>query len=123
LNELVHGEITEQVIGSAFEVHNTLGPGFLESIYEEALCYELQVRGLRVDRQVHIPIYYKKFEVGNHVLDLIVNDKVIVELKAISETTDVHQAIVLSYLAATKLSVALLINFGQASVKYKRLVR
>jgi GxxExxY protein len=123
VTELLHAEITEQVLGSAFEVHSALGPGFLESIYEEALNYELLLRGLRVDRQVRVPIFYKKCEVGTHVLDLIVADKVVVELKAIAELADVHQAIAWSYLAATNLTVALLINFGQSSVKFKRIVR
>jgi GxxExxY protein len=121
--EYPHAEITREILGAAFEIHTALGPGFLETIYEEALAHELALRGMQFQRQVRLPIYYKTAVVGTHVLDLIVDEKVIVELKAISELAEVHRAIVLSYLAATKLSAALLMNFGQPSLAYKRLVR
>ncbi|MDF2626989.1 MAG: hypothetical protein K0R39_820 [Symbiobacteriaceae bacterium] len=123
MGKLLHADITEQVLGAAFAVHSTLGPGFLESIYEEALCHELQLRGMGYERQVTVPITYKGAKVGIHVLDLIVNGKVVIELKAITEVADIHRAIVLSYLAASKLSVAILINFGQQSLTSKRVVR
>jgi GxxExxY protein len=123
MSELLHVTITEKVLGAAFEVHNTLGPGFLEAIYEEALCHELGLRGAQFQRQVHFPIRYKTVEVGYKVIDLLVDDHVVVELKAITELADIHKVIVLSYLAATKRSVALLINFGQSSLTFKRLVR
>jgi len=122
-SELLHGDITEKILGAAFAVHAALGPGFLESIYEESMCRELALRSVQFQRQVHIPIHYKSFKVGAHVLDLVVNDQIVVELKAISELTDVHKTIALSYLTATKLKVALLINFGQPSLTFKRVVR
>jgi GxxExxY protein len=122
VGQLLHADVTEKILGAAFEVHSALGPGFLESIYEEAVSHELGLRGMQFERQVQVPIMYKTVRVGTHVLDLVVCDKVVVELKAITETADVHRAIVLSYLAATKLQVALLINFG-ASVTFKRIVR
>jgi GxxExxY protein len=121
--EYPHAEVTRKILGAAFEVHTALGPGFLETIYEEALAHELALRGMQFQRQVRLPINYKTAVVGTHVLDLIVDDKVIVELKAMSELAEVHRAIVLSYMAATKLSAALLMNFGQSSLAYKRLVR
>lgn len=120
---MLHADITEQILGAAFEVHNELGPGFLESVYEEAMYHELALRGVPCQRQVQIPIHYKNIEVGKHVIDLLVNDQVVVELKAITELADVHKVILLSYLAATKRPVGLLINFGQPSVIYKRIVR
>lgn len=123
MGDLLHATVTEQILGAAFEVHSALGPGFLEAVYEEALCHELQLRGVPFQRQVQVPILYKDVEVGTHVIDLLVNDQVVVELKAITELANVHQVIVLSYLAATKRSVALLINFGQPSLAFKRMVR
>jgi GxxExxY protein len=123
MSEMVHADITEAILGAAFEVHRTLGPGFLESIYEEALAHELELRGMAFQRQVSVPILYKNETVGIHVIDLIVNDQVIVELKAITELADIHKAVVLSYLAATKRRVALLMNFGQPSLAFKRIVR
>jgi GxxExxY protein len=123
MSEIVHADITEAILGAAFEVHNTLGPGFLESIYEEALARELGLRGMAFQPQVSVPILYKNETVGTHVIDLIVDDQVIVELKAITELADIHKAVVLSYLAATKRKVALLINFGQPSLTFKRIVR
>jgi GxxExxY protein len=116
-------ELTGEIIGAAFEVYNVLGPGFLESVYENALVRELQMRHLAVQQQVRIPIQYKGVEVGTHVLDLIIEDKVIIELKVATELAEVHQAIVLSYLAASKLPVALLLNFSGQRVECKRIVR
>jgi GxxExxY protein len=118
-----HSALAGAIIGAAQEVHRVLGTGFLESVYEEALAHELRLQGLQVQRQVQVPIFYKEVSVGKHVLDLLVDDKVIVELKAVSEVAEVHTAIVLSYLAATKLEVALLINFGKPSLQCKRIVR
>lgn len=123
MGDLLHGEITKEILGAAFEVHTALGPGFLESVYEEALAHELSLRGLPWVRQFHVPICYKGIEVGHHVLDLVVAEKVVVELKAISDLADVHKAVVVSYLAASKLQVGLLINFGQSQVKFQRIVR
>ncbi|HWH68420.1 MAG TPA: GxxExxY protein, partial [Candidatus Sulfotelmatobacter sp.] len=119
---LIHEALTGEILGAAFEVHGILGPGFLESVYEEALAYELQARGFEVDRQVRIPIKYKRIKAGEHVLDLIVERKVIVELKAISALADIHVAITLSYLKATNLQVAMLLNFGQMGLEHKRVV-
>ncbi|MDB4894299.1 MAG: hypothetical protein JWN15_561 [Firmicutes bacterium] len=123
MTTLIHEEITKEILGAGFAVHGALGPGFLESIYEEALAHELQLRGLSFERQIHIPIHYKTVLVGEHVLDLMVEDKVVVELKAISELVDVHRAIAVSYLAASRRCVALLLNFGQPSMQFKRVVR
>lgn len=123
VTRFVHGDLTKRVMGAAFEVHNGLGTGFLESIYEEALAYELRVLGINFQRQFNVPIYYKGRIVGEHRLDLLVEEQVVVELKAIKDLADIHTSILLSYLAATRLPVALLLNFGKSSLQYKRLVR
>jgi GxxExxY protein len=115
--------ITHSIIGAAMEVHNLLGPGFLESVYKRSLVHELLIRGLHTETEVEVPIQYKAHLVATHRLDLIVEDSVIVELKAITSLSDIHIAQVLSYLKATDLEVALLFNFGEASLVWKRLIK
>jgi GxxExxY protein len=105
-------ELTEQIIGAAIEVHRMLGPGLLESIYEEALCIELQLRGLSVHRQAEVDVDYKGHIIKGLKIDILVNGEVIVELKAVSKLPEVAQAQVLSYLKATVLKRGLLVNFG-----------
>lgn len=118
-----HSDITGDIIGAAFAVHNTLGPGFLENVYESALALELQHRGIPFQRQVEVPITYRNQKVGSHVPDLIVSNKVIVELKAVKELADIHTAVALAYLAATGLPVALLLNFRKQRLEYRRVAR
>ncbi len=112
--ELNHGdtEVTQAIIGAAIEVHRHLGPGLLESVYEAALAYELASHGLGVERQRPVPIAYKglKFDEGFR-LDLLVAERVIVELKTVDAILPVHEAQLLSYLKLTRLKVGLLINF------------
>jgi len=110
-------------MGAAMEVHNLLGPGFLESIYKRALLHELGLRGLTAKTEVEVRIEYKTYQVGKHRLDMVVNDSVIVEIKGVSAITDVHMAQTLSYLQATSLQLALLINFGGPSLSWKRLIK
>lgn len=117
---LAHKELTEQIIGAAIEVHRKLGPGFLESIYENALVIELRKRGLSVEKQVEVPVFYDGVEVGTHRLDLLVAGMIIVELKAIKALEDVHFAVVRSYLAAMRLEHGLLLNFARPVVEIKR---
>ena len=104
--------LTPKIIGAAIEVHRTLGPGLLESIYEEALCYEFELRGIGFRRQVEIDVVYKSKVIKGQRIDVLVADEVIVELKSLSKLPDVSTAQVLSYLKATGLKRALLINFG-----------
>ncbi len=106
-------ELTERIIGAAIEVHRVLGPGLLESIYEEALCHELQLRGLRVERQVDVDVHYKGIIIKGQRLDVLVETQVVVELKAVSRLPDVAVAQTLSYLKATGLKRALLLNFSE----------
>jgi GxxExxY protein len=118
--ELLHSEITGAVIGAAMEVHKILGPGFLESVYEEALAIELDLRKISYKRQHSIDIFYKERLAKHFVCDFIIEDVVVVELKAISQLGDVEKAQILNYLKATRLPVGLLLNFGTRSLEYKR---
>jgi len=112
--------ITEKIIGAAYRVAGQLGCGFLEKCYENALAYELRKSGLNVQQQKHIDVWYEDIVVGDYVTDLIVNDSVLIELKSIESLTSVHLAQCTNYLAATRLPVCLLINFGKR-VEVKRL--
>ena len=105
-------QISHQVIGAAMEVHRVLGPGFLESVYEEALSTELHLRGVPFERQVPAPVLYKGKVVGEGRLDMVVRDTVIVELKTVEALAQIHTAQLLSYLKATGYQLGLLINFN-----------
>ncbi len=108
--------ITEAIIGAAIEVHRILGPGLLESIYEEALCIEFELRGVACQRQVAVDVYYKDHIIKGQRLDMLVEGEVVVELKSVSSLPDIATAQVLSYLKATRLKRALLINFGVSTL-------
>ncbi|NCC52488.1 MAG: GxxExxY protein [Spartobacteria bacterium] len=112
-------ELTGRIIQAAIEVHNTLGgPGLLESVYEEALVYELESSGMKVDRQVPVPINYKGKELGTPLrVDLLVEDKAIVECKAVSENNPIFESQVLTYLRLSERKVGLVLNFGQRYIK------
>jgi GxxExxY protein len=116
---MTENEVSNVVIGAAIEVHRVLGgPGLLEDVYEEALCHELQLRGLKVERQVPVAIEYKgKLLRKRLVLDLLANDLVIVEVKSVELYNDVYQAQLLTYLRLTKKRLGLVINFGEKYVK------
>jgi GxxExxY protein len=120
--ELEHEQLTDKIIGCAIEVHKKLGPGFLESIYENAFIIELQKQNFKVERQREVVIKYDGVEVGRHRLDLIVNDTIVVELKAVKNIEDVHFAIVKSYLKALGKEHGLIINFSQKVVEVKRVI-
>jgi GxxExxY protein len=122
MKKLVHEELTGQIIACAIEVHKALGPGFLESIYEAALVVELKRAGLRVEQQKTLPIYYREVLVGEHRLDLLVDDLIVVELKAISALEDIHFAVVRSYLKAVGLEHGLLFNFATMPLTVKRVI-
>jgi len=110
-------KLTEAIIGAAIEVHRLLGPGLLESIYEKALCHELGLREIDAQRQVKVEVMYKGIAIQGQILDILVAEEVVVELKAVAKLPDVATAQALSYLKATKLKRGLLLNFGE-----KRLV-
>ena len=121
---LLYKDITEKIIGASFEVHKFLGNGFQEVIYQRALAYEMRNAGLEFEREIEHNIFYRDLEepIGTRRADFIVENKVLVELKAIIQLEDVHLAQTLNYLKAYKLEVGLLINFGSRSLTFKRLV-
>ncbi len=110
-------KITEQIIACAIEVHKNLGPGFLESVYEDAFCIELDLHGIHYQRQAEIDIDYKGHLIKGQRLDLLVENLVIVENKAVSEVLPIHKMILMSYLKATQMRIGLLINFHERFLK------
>ena len=120
---LLHEEQTGKILESCFEVINELGAGFLESVYQQALLIVLAQKGLHARSQAPISVIFRGQSVGEFYADILVEDKVIVELKAVSALTPAHQAQVINYLKATGIEVGLLVNFGQPRLEYKRLHR
>ena len=122
---LLYAELSHSIIGAAIEVHRHLGAGQLESVYEHALATELWLREIPFRRQVRVAMEYKGRDVGDLVVDLVVDDKIVVELKSVSELLPVHRALVLGYLRATRLRLGLLINFTVPVLHWgvKRLIR
>jgi GxxExxY protein len=120
---LLHSEITEAVIGCAFEVSNELGSGFLESVYEKALQVALRNRGISASCQKPIRVMFREECVGEFYADFLVEEKVVVELKAVKALAPEHQAQILNYLNATGFEVGLLVNFGNSRLEFKRFSR
>jgi len=116
-------ELTEKIIGAAIAVHRQLGPGFLESIYEEALALEFAANGISFERQVPVSIFYRNQRIGEHRLDFLVGKTVVVELKAIHELEKIHFSIVRSYMKATNVQSGLLLNFATMPLTVKRVGR
>lgn len=114
-------ELTRTIIGCAMRVHSTLGNGYQEVIYQRCLAMELAEAGLNFAREVEMPIYYKGQQVGTRRADFLVEEKIMVEIKAVIHLEDVHLAQALNYLEAYNLEVGLLINFGAKSLEFKRL--
>jgi GxxExxY protein len=115
-----HSDLTDLIIKAFYNVYNLLGYGFLEKVYENALLIELQSLGLEVKRQVPIKVYFKGQEIGSYFADIVVNDVVIIELKAAEILVEAHEAQLTNYLRATNIEVGLLLNFGkQPQVKRK----
>jgi GxxExxY protein len=110
--DLKHGEITDKIIGVFYDVYNELGHGFLESTYAEAMCVALQQGGLTVHREVSVPVWFRRTKIGQYFADLIVNDTVLLELKASRNLEPAHEAQLLHYLRATDIEIGLLLNFG-----------
>lgn len=121
--DLLYRELCYSVVGAAMEVHRGLGPGFYESVYQHALAQELATRGLAFETERRVSVKYKTWIVGEFDIDLLVEDKIIVELKAVAQLNQAHQAQAINYLAATGLELALLINFGEPSLRFKRVIR
>ena len=119
---LLHEELTEKVIGICFEVSNELGGGFLESVYQKALTIALTQKGFTVEEQVPLKVKFRGQVVGDFYPDILVNSKLIVELKSIKSISSEHEAQMINYLKATGLKVGLIINFGRTKLEWKRLV-
>ncbi len=115
--------ITERIIGCAFTVSNTLGTGFLEKVYENALALELRRAGLTVEQQAPIRVHYQGELIGDFAADLLVENCILVELKAVKALDEAHMAQCINYLAASGLKVCLLLNFGRSKLEVKRVVR
>ena len=115
-------KISEKIIGCAFTVSNTLGSGFLEKVYQNALVIELLNEGLEVEKEKAITIFYQGKIVGEYFADILVNQQIIIETKAVQSLNEIHQAQLLNYLKATKLPLGLLINFGTPKVQIKRML-
>ncbi|HJY53302.1 MAG TPA: GxxExxY protein [Candidatus Udaeobacter sp.] len=121
--QLRDSEITDAIIAAAVAVPRELGPGFLETVYEQALAVEFAIRGIAFVRQKSIPLFYRDHQIGEHRIDFLLEDKIIVELKAIEALEKVHFAIVRSYLKAAGLSDGLILNFSSMPLTVKRVCR
>jgi GxxExxY protein len=116
-------ELTGKIIGCAMQVHRVLGTGFQEVIYQRALAIELEQCGMAAQRELEMPIFYRQKEIGSRRVDFLVNDTILVELKALSSLNDTHHAQIINYLEAYRLPIGLLINFGAPSLAFKRFVK
>jgi len=119
----MNDQLTEKIIGAAYRVHNQLGFGFLESVYEKALSIELKKSGVAHETQTPIKVFYDGLVVGEFACDMLVEDVLVVELKSVKELIVVHEVQLVNYLNATKIDVGLLINFGPSKVTVKRKYR
>ena len=115
-------DVTYAINGAVFEINKILGPGFLEKVYENALVFELEKRGVKAESQVPIKVFYKRKVVGEYVADILVEDKVIVELKTVEALDKIHEAQLLNYLKATGIRVGILVNFKHPKAEIKRMV-
>ncbi|OIO59147.1 MAG: hypothetical protein AUJ47_10820 [Candidatus Marinimicrobia bacterium CG1_02_48_14] len=123
MTEILYKELSYKVVGCAMEVHKELGPGFLESVYEAAMVVELEKQGIQFALQTQFPVIYKGVLVKHFIADMVIANEIVVELKAISQIGNIEKAQVINYLKATGLKLGLLINFGQTSLQFERIVR
>ncbi len=122
MSKLIHSKLSNTVLGACFSVHNILGPGLLESAYEGALVIELAHLGIAVERQKIFPVYYKGELAGAYVADIVVDGKIILELKSAVRLTGVMEAQLINYLRLSKIQVGYLVNFRNTKVEWKRFV-
>jgi len=121
--EILFKELSFAIIGGAMEVHNQLGPAFLEVVYQKALALEFTLRGILFEEQKVLPVHYKGQLVGEYKADFVVDGKIIIEIKSVASLAKAHEAQALHYLAATGLQLAIILNFGAPSLQYKRIVK
>ncbi|MBI3583163.1 MAG: GxxExxY protein [Nitrospinae bacterium] len=120
--EFLYKELTGEIIEASYNVHNSLGCGLLEKVYENSLIWEIELMGRKVSSQREFKVIYRKKEVGIYYADLVVEDKVIVEVKSVERIDDIHRAQLLNYLRISGLRVGLIINFARSKLEYERLV-
>jgi len=120
--KLIYKELSFNIMEAVFEVHNVLGPGYSENIYEEALAKEFKERKTPFERQKLIEVNYKGEKVGEYKLDMVIDGKIVLELKAVTELNSIFESQLISYLKTTGIKLGILINFGSRKVSYKRLV-
>ena len=118
-----HAELTSAIIKAAMRVHSVLGPGFLETVYQRALTLELEIAGLQVEPKRRLTVHYDGVVVGHFIADVLVEDKVLLECKAVLSLVPAHEAQLVNYLTATGIDVGLLLNFGATSLDFRRKVR
>jgi GxxExxY protein len=121
--KILHKELSYAIVGAAMEVHRILGPGFLEAVYQAALAHELALRNIRYEQFKRLPVTYKGIMVGDYVADFMVEDKVILEIQAVSILHPRHEAQAINYLTATGFRLAILLNFGSGSLQHRQLVK
>ena len=119
---IIYPDLSYDIMAAIFEVHKVLGPGFLESIYEKALIKELEGRGIKVETQKLVDLMYKDRKIGIHRLDLVVDDKVVIELKTVERFSVHHKAQLTSYLKASGYKLGILVNFSKSKVEYQRVL-
>jgi GxxExxY protein len=123
MTEILFKGLSFKVVGAAMEVHRLLGPGFLESVYQSSLEHEFELQGITFKQQKRLTVKYKDIVVGDYIADFVIDEKIIVEIKAVSNLNSSHQAQALNYLAATGYKLAILLNFGATSLQQRRVVR
>ena len=122
-NKIIYKELSYEIVAAALEVHKSLGPGFTENIYEEALCRELHSRGIAFQRQFSVVVQYKGEDVGRYQLDMVVDGKIVIELKAASQVLDQFEHQLHTYLKASGKKLGILFNFGAKSLDYRRIAK
>ncbi len=121
--ELIFKELSYAIIGAAMEVHRILGPGFLEAVYQAALAHELTLRGIAFEQYVKLPVSYKGELIGDYEADFVIEGKIILELKAVTNLHPRHEAQAIHYLTATGFKLAIILNFGTPSLEHERIVK
>ena len=120
--QLLYEDLTGDVLNSAFAVHNTLGCGLLEKVYENSLAWDLELKGRKVEHQKEFKVFYREKGVGRYVADLVIDEKVIVEVKSVDRISDIHRAQLLNYLRISGCRVGLILNFARPKLEYERLI-
>lgn len=120
--ELIYADLTYKIIGFSMKIHNTLGNGFLEKVYENSLMILLRREGIKAEQQVPIKVWFENEVVGDYIADIFIEGKIILELKVADKITEIHKAQTLNYLKATGLELALILNFGSKSLENFRLI-